>query len=662
MNNPINYTGDVAAATFANKGGFAGWLKQSLCYCVNQHWFAISAVIALSTIANFILVFGFSEYQHYLTSDMHGYWERAVQIYVGDEKTPNTWVSNAPFYPRVIAGIFTWLNLFGLNEYRLDVLLSINILISILGTLGLYMIGQQFKPNTRLGLYIAGAYAFSYPTMYFNTFLLGEPFAIPLIIFSIALLFKYYNSYKIAYVGVLLAFAVGVRPSNGLLGLPFGLYILFAGISLTWANRGQWIKLMFPRCLKAGAFSLGFLIVIIGIIAENYRISDGKLRNLTAHSGYNFFLGQSQSHKIVSRFEGLEYGFVPSPVANHPEYGTVFTTTPIYDSKAFYQMGWDILHDHPHLYWSHLLDYKNLYFDNLFPAVPSVWGFNTLYDPFRYVLFILTILCGLLFIPLKEKDIKVAHVAFFTGSFVLCAGSLYFFTITHQYFQNFSYIVYVLGVTAAWSSIRHYHKYRKGIFVFCAIVGVVTVANYTYQWYSKTFYTPKIEIVAENSDQYIYNLYQDKKVKDSKTFTVNNLEFFQSEDLLHGTLGELGYKDHFYLTAKTVMHVEKSGSYTFTFYVDDGYDVQIDGKVVHSEPGLSKLDEGQLRFTQYLLEGKHDIEIRYFENGVFSGLLGYYKRADATPAKTRKSPYVPRGDKGVLIGDDSEFTRFELPN
>jgi hypothetical protein len=226
-------------------------------------------------------------------------------------------------------------------------------------------------------------YGFSYPHLYYSTFVLTEPFVVPLIIISIWMLYAWRHSFKIILSGLVLATAVGVRPSNGFLGLPFALYILFAGISLTKIPLRDWIRVMWPRVLRAGAFTLAFFFIVFNIMVENNRISDGKVRGITSHSGYNFLLGQAQAHRIESTWDGLTYIFVPPSVAHHPENGTIYTDIPIYDSARFYAEGWKILKAYPHLWWDHLIKYQYLFFDNLFPAVPSVPGFG-LMEPFRY--------------------------------------------------------------------------------------------------------------------------------------------------------------------------------------------------------------------------------------------------------------------------------------
>ncbi len=636
---------------------------QSARQCVKHEYFPIIAVIVVSTLLNFLMVFEWSYYKSYLTSDMHGYWERAVQIFSGDEKTPNTWVSNAPFYSRVIATLFTWLEYFHLRHTALEVILSLNVLLSGFATLSLYLIGLRVLHSKKWALALACVYAFAYPNLYFNVFLLGEPFAIPIIISAVCLVMYLQNSYKVYLAGLVLAFGVGIRPSNGLLGLPCALYIFLYGFSFKQTPIKDWIKVLFPRAVKAGLFSIAFFAVIFTILAENNRVSDGKLRGITAHSGYNFFLGQTQVHKIISSWDGLTYGFVPSSVAGNPEYGTITTNIPIYDSKTYYQEGWKILKDNPHLWWDHFKKYEHLFFNNLFPAVPSVKGFTWFFDPFRYITFYALLFCGLLFITIREKDTPRANVALFGSIFGLCAAALFFYTVTHQYFTNFSYALYILAFLYIRSCVLHFNKYKIFILGYITVVILGTLGYYAHKEFRYLLIDPKVKVLVENNASPIYKLEHKRRITSSKEIDVNNLEFIGSLTLKHRTTGEYPeFKENFFMNAKTDFEVLEDGFYMFTIYADDGYRMKIDGATVMESDKLKKMDEFKIRHFMAIEKGKHTLEIELFQSGILSGLVGYYRRVSPTEPPESPYEYFTRYGQGNFIGDDSKYTKFSYPN
>jgi hypothetical protein len=647
----------------SSSGSLLSLLRDGLKRLTQLEYFPIFMVVLLSTLLNFLLVFEWSLYQYYLTSDMHGYWERAVQIFSGNEKLANTWATNAPYYSRVIAVIFTWLDYLRLGHIRLEVMLSLNILLSCFATLSLYLIGLRILKSKNWALWLAGFYAFAYPNLYFNTFLLGEPFAIPVIISALYLVFRWQNSNKIYIAGLILAFGVGIRPSNGLVALPCGLFILFYGLSFKKQSMRACVAVFFPRLIKAGLFSLAFLAVLFTIVAENNRVSDGRLRGITAHSGYNFLLGQTQAHKIVSSWEGLTYGFVPSSVAGNPEYGTIKTNIPLYDSAAFYDEGWKILKANPKLWLEHAQKYNQLFFNNLFPAVPTVKGFSIWFDPYRHITFYMLVFCGLLFITFKEKDTDKSYIFVFGSIFGLCVAALFFYTVTHQYFTNFSYALYVLFFIYLRSCALHFNKYKTFILTYVILVVLGTASYYTYKEFRYQFIDAKVKVLVENNNGPIYRLEQNRNITNSQAIDVNNVEFPAALTLKHRTTGEYpGFKEQFFLSATTDFEVLQAGNYMFSIYADDGYRMTIDSDVIMEANNLKTMDEFKIREYVRLEKGRHSLKIDMFQNGILTGLVGYYRRLDPANPSVSQYEYTTRVGMGNYIGDDSEFTKFYYPD
>lgn len=627
---------------------------------VMWEYFPITAVIILFVILNCLLVFN-SPYQTFLDSDMGGYYNKPFQIFQGNEKGLDNWVGFAPYYPRILAVELTWLNYFHLDGYFLEFVLLQNIALSALAILALYFIGMHITGRKAVAFALAAVYGLSYPHLYYNVFVLTEPFVVPLIIISIWMLHAWRNSYKITFCGLLLATAVGVRPSTGLLGLPFGLYILFAGISLTKIPVRDWIKVMWPRVLKAAAFSAAFFFVVFTIMAENNRISNGLVRGLTSHSGYNFLLGQAQAHKIVSTWDGITYIFVPPSVAHHPENGTIYTDIPIYDSKRFYEEGWKILKAYPRLWLEHFAMYPSLFFDNLFPATDAVPGFPGFFDPFRYIAFYMFVLGGLVYIALKERDVHKCDVALYVSIFFISCASLYMYTVTHTYFFDFSYTVYVVFAMTAYGAIRHFKKYKKLIVSYTGIVLVLTGAFWTYKALAKIYIDKNIRVAITQNQEPIRNLDQTRIPVKSENIDVDKLEFYLHWHLQHSTLGHLDYFEQFFMDADTEMEVLKSGNYLFTFFVNDGYEVFLDGQQIMGYNGIKEMDQYQIRTERFLTKGSHRLEVKMFQAYGESGLTAYYRRLDETP-RPEGIIFEPKGGRGEAIGVDDQFTRFNYPS
>ncbi|HEX5056000.1 MAG TPA: hypothetical protein VFX02_05835 [Gammaproteobacteria bacterium] len=625
---------------------------------IRNEYFLLGAMVVIFIVADCLIVFN-SPYDTFLDSDMGGYYNKPFRIYEGDEKAVDHWVGFAPYYPRILSVELSWLHYFHLNQYFLEFVLLQNIVLSAIAIVALYFIGLSVTRNKIAALALAAVYGLSYPRLYYNAFVLTEPFIVPLIIISLWMLHAWRGRYSIAICGLVLATAVGVRPSNGLLGLSYGLYILFAGVSVKKMPLRDFIKLMWPRVLRAAAFSIAFFLIIINIAAENYRISDGKVRGLTSHSGYNFLLGQAQAHRIDSYFDGLLYVFVPPSVAHHPENGTIVTDIPIYDSARFYEEGWKILKAYPRLWLEHFAMYPSLFFDNLFPATDAVPGFATFFDPYRYIVFYMFVFLGLLYISLREKDVSKADVLLYGSIFFLCAGSLYLFTVTHTYFFDFSYTVYVLFAAGAYSAIKHFSKHRKFILSYGAVVLVLTGVFWTYKALAKVFIDKNIRVtITQNADP-VTSLYQPRNPSGSEVLDVDVLEFYLHWPLQHRTLGNLEYYEQFFIDADTEMEVLKEGNYRFSFYTDDGFEVFLDGQRIMGRENVAESME--ILPEIFISQGTHKLEVKMFQGYGDSALMGYYRRLDG-PQKPPDIIVEPKGGRGLPIGQEDEFTRFHDPS
>ncbi len=371
-----------------------------------------------------------------------------------------------------------------------------------------------------------------------------------------------------------------------------------------------------------------------------------------------FFLRQTGAHKIESHWDGLGYGFVPSSVAGNPEFGTVRVSIPIYKSKTFFEEGFKVLEQHPELWIEHLSKFRFLFFDNLFPGVPGVVGFIPMMDIYRYVVFYMLILAiGGVVVSVRERTVSFAHTAVFTGIFLLCASSLYLFTVTHQYFTNFSYTVYVLFVFGMMGVIRHYRQYKRWVWGYLGALLLIVIYHYSAAYIKRLWVEPIIKVEVQQLQKPIFDIHQEKDIASSEQFYVDTLNFVPKERLTHKTLGPFDYTLNFFMTTETTMTIKESGVYMFQIYADDGYEVFIDGERVMGFNGLKKMDEFQVRKDIRLEKGEYHLKIDLFQQGVLSGLVGYYRRIDNIV------PYAPyefdtKKGKGHYIGENSEYVEF----
>jgi len=632
-----------------------GWIKRIWAYEYTPLIIFLTGYFILNLFTAFT-----ARYTDFIGSDMAHYFERPIQIYNGDEKNIGAWIGFAPFYPRMLAEPYAILKYFGIERFFLEYILLQNIFLSLFSGIALYLIGRKFSPRRWLGLFIVVSYLYSYPHLYFNGFVLTEPVAVPLIIISIALMLYWCNSYKIIYAALVLAMAVAIRPSNGLLGLPFALYIGFNGFSHRGKSFKQVATELLPKWIYAALFSAAFFFVILLVVAENTRVSDGRMRGLTSHSGYNFLLAQTQSHRIVSTWDGLVYVFVPPATAHHPELGVLNVDIPIYESTTFFSEGLKVIKAYPHIMWDHLRGYQALFFDNLFPAVGDYPGFKYFIEPFRYIVFYMLVLSPLVVIAFRERDLPRSLICFVAAAFFMPAASLFFFVPDHKYFFNFSYTVFLLFAFALYGVVQNFSKYRKFVLTYILLIVACTLAFWGHYFYSIKFIDEKVKITVYQSAEPLYRLDGSESLPSTGSFFVDRLEFYERESLHHAKLGSLPYRENFVLEAVTEMEVLKDGEYTFTIFVDDGYEAFINDSPLMTIPGPTSMSDSNVVRTILLNAGKHKLRIRMYQRDGTSGLAGYYKRKD-TYYKAEDVKWELKGGRGTAIGLDDEFTRFNAP-
>jgi hypothetical protein len=419
-------------------------MKKIIRNIFSNTYFPILLIIAISTIIKFVYIFYGTAYQDYLVTDMGGYWFRAIERFEGDEYSINQWVIWPTFYHFFLCFVFRILNLFHLYAYKLEIVLSLNIVLSSLSVFFLYLISQQIANNKKLSLVIAGLYAFSYPFIYFNAFILSENFSIPLVIISIWFLFKNDKIADILYSGIILGLAVAARPSYGLLGIPFFAYILLAKSAIRIPLTREMIKPLQKYFVRGLVFSVAFFLVLGCVIAENSRISKGKLKGLSANGGINFYLAVTQIHKITSNFDGYTYILVPPATVEYPDNGSVVTDVPLYNQDYFFKLGFDYIKSNPAVLLDKMLQLPTLFFGPLMPSMGSARWFAQLLPISRLMMFFMFLTLGLLPIIFRDKHTNVGKLIFIIAIPAFSLITYAIFSIEHRYLYSFAFAIYIL--------------------------------------------------------------------------------------------------------------------------------------------------------------------------------------------------------------------------
>src|SRR3989338_9179509 len=185
---------------------------------VPRHYYYLIAILAINFLIRIGYVFYFTDYKNYLSSDMGAYWYRANERFNGHIFEMSQWTSYAFAYYLYMAFIFKILYFLHLFDYRLEIILLLGIIYATVSNLCFYFISTYLLKNTRSSLLATLFYAFCYPLIYYNAFIMTETVAIPVFVCCVYLLFAHHDKKLIMFLtGLFLGFAVTVRPAYGLI-------------------------------------------------------------------------------------------------------------------------------------------------------------------------------------------------------------------------------------------------------------------------------------------------------------------------------------------------------------------------------------------------------------------------------------------------------------
>jgi hypothetical protein len=346
---------------------------------VRTRGFGLTAAL-LSLVVLLLYVFGFTPYQEFLFSDMGKYWTSAMTRLNENPFEDPQFVAWPPMYHIFIAElfrVFRWLGLEGL--IRLETVLSINITAFAVSVYALQRLAIQWFARSEFIFITVLLYAFGFPSLYFNAFLLSGNLGMPLMICAFALIAHKQALWAVATGGLLFALAVIVRPSFGPYGLAFVLYYL-----VRYGMNRQFIS-------RAALFSAVFFAVVLLASLEVARISNGKVFGLSANGGLDFFITMSKFHKVDLNYDGWHFMVVAPALSWEPEYGTFYTNVPFYEQGYYFSQGWEFLKRNPMRLFRSFEHMGHLFFADMLPSRVDAPGFTfwrPVWDWFKFIMFL----------------------------------------------------------------------------------------------------------------------------------------------------------------------------------------------------------------------------------------------------------------------------------
>jgi len=603
----------------------------------SRRW--LLCLLAVSFAAKLLYVFWLTDYSHYLFSDFLGYWDRALGRLQGSDLHYSQWAVWPPLPHIALGGVFRVIDLFGLSAHRLEVVLIGNALLSTASVAFLYGIVLRLAASSRVALLVAAMYAFAFPLLYLNAFVMSEHPATAALLAAVWLLVRFPG--HLGYVGgagAVLAFAVGLRPAFGLIAVPCGLFVLLAG---------PFARVSISRAI---AFSVGFALVIGGVVAEVGRISGGQLRGLSGNGGINFYFAQCRTHQVTSRYASYEYYLIPPATVDLPENGRVVVDRPFHDQGFFTALGWRCVRAQSGLWWRNVGKFHDLFFGPLLPSVNSAWGFGFLLPPFRWLALAMTLVLPLgLVVGQRARRRDVA--ALLGGIVAVSLATQYAFNAEHRYVYPLLGCLLALNAWIAVELYRLWSRVRKPALIYGTAIGVIALCFGAYALVQQLRAPTLIEAEWFQTAAPFERLPREAGGK----FAVDTLRFPDGNELRHAVRGSVALPvplSQLAIRFTACLQVDTPGRFEFAVASDDGFELRIDNRPVTWHHAVRAY--GATRGMVDLTSGRHRYSLLYSQSTGRLGVTGVWRRAIEDGAWM---PAVGLRD----VGDGGDGVKFLLP-
>ena len=364
-------------------------------------YYHLILIVSTSFIARIAYVFYFNNYKHYVVSDMKGYWKSALNLYNGDLFSMFNWAAWPVFFKIYLSFLFKIFAFWGLSKYLLESVLFFHIILSSISVIFFYLICKELLGNKKKSLFAAFIYAFTYPLVYLNIFILTENVSTPLLVISTYFLFKSSNKkFSLLINGVIFGFATAVRPSLLPLFLSFFLYILFSK------------RFTVHSLIRGVFFSVGFFFIIFLASVQIFHISKGAVHGLHNSTGANFFLAQCKYRAVSSTYKGRNFFLGPPLNWKHKEWTVFKTNHAINEQKYFYNLGSECMKKNPHWLKERLSNLGELFIGDFFPGFSSIKYFHPLIDLSKWATLCMLYLSLFLYSPFKNGLVDRAKSLF----------------------------------------------------------------------------------------------------------------------------------------------------------------------------------------------------------------------------------------------------------
>jgi len=440
----------------------------------------LALLLVASATLKIVYVFGFTAYPSYLFSDFGGYWQRAHARMAGDEFGYWQWAFWPPLPHILLAWYLSAARAVGLAAHELQAALVLNVAASTACVALLYGIVLETLKARAWALGVAALYAFTFPLIYFNAFVMSEHGATLFMLAALWLVLRYRSqAWVLLAAGGLLALATAMRPGMGVLGLPAALYLAFA------EGRGSR-----PAVVRAAAFSLGFFLVVAGALAEMHRISAGRVSGLSANGPLNFYIAQCRTATVNMTYQGQRSSFTSPSYVAHPENGVVYLDFGDYGRRELSELAWRCLREEPDRARVLLGRAADLFFGPLLPTVHTAAGLSEMLPPLRAFFLACAIVLPLGFAVRASHGVSIPALRLIGGLLGMSLVVLAAYGNEHRYLYPLLPLVYVVDAAVVLAALRDPPRFHAAGGALAAVLVVLGVAAFAVEAASRSGLPP----------------------------------------------------------------------------------------------------------------------------------------------------------------------------
>ncbi|HEX5125165.1 MAG TPA: hypothetical protein VFW00_00350 [Rhodocyclaceae bacterium] len=446
------------------------------------------AVALLSLIVVLTYVFAYTPYHDFVYSDMKSFWTRAIDRLNGQVFVDSQFEAWPPMYHIMLAEIFRVLRWIGLNLWiRIETPLTINIVAFAVSVYALQRMAVRWFVRPEFVLATVLLYAFGFPALYFNAFLLSDNLGGPLLVMAMSVAVCRKDWWAIMVAALLFGAATIIRPSLGPYGLAFVIFYL-----------GQY-GLRWPFIARAAVFSAVFFTAVFCASLEVSHISHGKVNGLSANGGLDFFIANADYHRIELNYDGWHFFIIVPALSLQPEHGVFFTSVPFYNQSYYFERGWEAVKHNPSRIWMNLRHVSDLFFADMLPSRPDAPGydfFRPAWDWFKFGMFLTLGWYAWTWKALEDR--KPAFLLFSTTLGLTLLVS-YIFTGEPRYTYEIIFIFYLLSFKLVEFLRIDWRRWTKTLATYGGILALISAATAAVMMH-KTDYPGTVTLSIEPQD------------------------------------------------------------------------------------------------------------------------------------------------------------------